>query len=104
MTFFQDSIVAISTPFGNSGIAVIRVSGQKSIEIVDLFFKGKTKLEKVKSNSIIFGKIHANQKTIDDVLISIFRDPHSYTGENVVEIQTQISQPEAVWDDITIKL
>ncbi|MCD4817493.1 MAG: tRNA uridine-5-carboxymethylaminomethyl(34) synthesis GTPase MnmE [Candidatus Cloacimonetes bacterium] len=86
MTFFQDSIVAISTPYGSSGIAVIRLSGENSIEIVDLFFKGKIKLEKVKSNSIIYGKIQENKHIIDDVLISIFRAPHSYTGENVVEI------------------
>ncbi len=82
----QDTIAAIATPFGEGGISVIRVSGEKSFEIVDAIFKGKNSIQSSPSHTILYGKIISNQTIIDTVLISIFRKPHSYTGENVIEI------------------
>ncbi|GGK53702.1 MULTISPECIES: tRNA uridine-5-carboxymethylaminomethyl(34) synthesis GTPase MnmE [Flavobacteriaceae] len=85
----QDTIIALATPSGVGAIAVIRLSGEKSIEIVNQFFKsksGKRKLTEVKSHTIHLGNIIENDRIIDEVLISVFKNPKSYTGENVVEI------------------
>jgi len=86
MFYPKDTICAISTPIGNGAIAVIRISGPQSIEIVSSFFKGKKNLSSVKSHSIVFGKIIDKNSTVDEVLISVFKAPHSYTGEDLVEI------------------
>ncbi len=79
-----DTISAISTPFGTGGIAIIRVSGENAIKIVDNIFSKS--LQKAKSHSAIFGKIIQNNELVDEVIITIFKAPKSYTGENVVEI------------------
>ncbi|MEA3317489.1 MAG: tRNA uridine-5-carboxymethylaminomethyl(34) synthesis GTPase MnmE [Bacteroidota bacterium] len=82
-------ICAISTAQGNGAIAVIRISGTGSIEICDkVFFSPKTdkKLINQKANTIHFGTIKDNDKIIDEVVISIFKNPHSFTGEDIVEI------------------
>lgn len=86
MILKQDTISAISTPQGIGGIAVIRISGEKSIEVVSEFFSGKKDLKFGKSHSINFGKFVFENQVIDEVLVSIFRSPNSYTGEDVVEI------------------
>lgn len=81
-------IVAISTPPGIGGIAIIRVSGIGSIDMVDIIFRtsnGK-KLIDQKANTIHFGTIIKDDMVLDEVLISIFKAPHSFTGEDVVEI------------------
>ncbi len=85
---FDDTIAAIATPAGSGAIAIIRLSGENSIEIADKFFKNTNnkKLINQKANTIIYGEIIDNQQVIDEVLVSIFRKPHSYTGENSVEI------------------
>ncbi|SNY99658.1 tRNA uridine-5-carboxymethylaminomethyl(34) synthesis GTPase MnmE [Flagellimonas pacifica] len=84
----QDNIIALATPSGAGAIAVIRVSGPNSIKIVDSYFKSITgkKLNEQKSHTIHLGHIIANDKALDKVLVSIFKNPNSYTGENVVEI------------------
>jgi tRNA modification GTPase len=83
----EDIIVAIATPPGTSALAIIRLSGKNCIEIVDKIFLGKKSLTKVLSHTIHYGKILDKNKTvIDDVLISVFKAPHSYTGEESVEI------------------
>jgi len=82
---FSDTIVALSTPAGVGAIGVIRLSGLKSIEIVNAIFKGKNLLEQP-SHTIHLGKLVDNQQMIDEVLISLFLGPSSYTKENVVEI------------------
>ena len=79
-----DTISAISTPFGTGGIAIIRVSGENAIKIVDNIFSKS--LQKAKSHYAIFGKIIQNNELVDEVIITIFKAPKSYTGENVVEI------------------
>ena len=89
--FFQDedTIVALATPPGVGAISVIRVSGEKSIELVDRIFLGKNKLSEVQSHTIHYGKIiDSSDELIDDVLVSVFKAPHSYTGENSVEISS----------------
>ena len=85
---YTDNIVALATPSGTGAIAVIRVSGPDAIRLVDKLFKsikGK-KLEQQKSHTIHLGNIVDGGKILDEALVSIFKGPHSYTGENVVEI------------------
>ncbi len=86
MEYKNDTICALSTPPGVSGIAVIRVSGKDAINVVDSYFKGKKSINKSPGNRILFGKIYDETRLIDEVCISLFRNPHSYTGEDVVEI------------------
>tara|TARA_R110001592_G_scaffold363105_1_gene680287 strand:+ start:11201 stop:12589 length:1389 start_codon:yes stop_codon:yes gene_type:complete len=85
----NETIIALATPSGVGAISVIRLSGEKSIEIVDTFFKsvkkGKT-LNNQKSHSIHLGHIINNNVILDEVLVSVFKNPNSYTGENVIEI------------------
>ncbi|MFZ0456625.1 MAG: tRNA uridine-5-carboxymethylaminomethyl(34) synthesis GTPase MnmE [Ignavibacteriaceae bacterium] len=86
--FVEDTIAAVATPPGIGAISIIRVSGSKAINIVDSVFTGKEKLIKADSHSIIYGKISDDDGLIDDVLVSVFRNPRSYTGEDSVEIST----------------
>jgi tRNA modification GTPase len=87
--FTEDTITAIATPSGVGAISVIRVSGPLSIVITDRIFKGKTRLSESDSHTIHYGEIVDDGGIlIDDVLVSVFRNPHSYTGENAVEIST----------------
>jgi len=84
----QDSIVALATPSGAGAIAVIRVSGEDAIAIGAKVFrsvKGKD-LEMQKSHTLHLGHIVDGPKILDEVLISLFKGPNSYTGENTVEI------------------
>ncbi len=80
------TIVALATPPGISGLAVIRVSGEDAFILVDTIFTGKKKLSECSTHTIHYGHIVFNDKLIDSVTASIFRAPNSYTGENVVEI------------------
>ncbi|MBN1326541.1 MAG: tRNA uridine-5-carboxymethylaminomethyl(34) synthesis GTPase MnmE, partial [Candidatus Cloacimonetes bacterium] len=86
MEYRNDTICAVSTPPGTSGIAVIRISGADAVPTVQSIFKSKSDLSKAKSHSIHFGRIVDQGKVIDDVLISVFLAPNSYTGEDVIEI------------------
>jgi tRNA modification GTPase len=84
----QDTIVALATPSGAGAIAVIRVSGTDAIAIGNGIFqstKAKNLLQQ-KSHTLHLGHIVDDQKTLDQVLIALFKGPHSYTGENTVEI------------------
>jgi tRNA modification GTPase len=83
-----DNIIALATPSGVGAIAVIRISGKDAINICQSLFKsinGK-QLSKQKTHTIHLGHIIKDGKALDEVLVSIFKDPQSYTGENVVEI------------------
>lgn len=85
----EDTIIAVSTPSGVGAIANIRLSGPEAISIVDSSFQSIHKnksLLKQKSHTIHLGHIIADGKIIDEVLVSLFNGPNSYTGENVVEI------------------
>ncbi|WP_140938361.1 tRNA uridine-5-carboxymethylaminomethyl(34) synthesis GTPase MnmE [Sphingobacterium lumbrici] len=88
----QDTIVALATSSGSNGaIAVIRVSGSQAISITNSIFKGKN-LTQQASHTIHFGTIREGDDIIDEVLVSLFVGPNSYTKENSVEISTHNSK------------
>lgn len=83
-----DTIIALATPAGAGAIAIIRLSGPEAISIASNHFEsvsGKV-LKNQKSHTIHLGYIKEGKNVLDQALISIFKDPHSYTGENVIEI------------------
>lgn len=85
----EDTIAAIATPVGEGGIAVIRISGSAAFSIVQKIFSSSNKqsLKQALSHTIHLGKIlDADGKVVDQVLASLFQTPHSYTGEDTVEI------------------
>ena len=90
MTFNSDTIVALATPQGIGAIGIIRLSGVNSISICGSIFGTKSlkkiDLDAAASHTIHFGMIHDGELVIDEVLVSLFKAPHSYTGENSVEI------------------
>ena len=79
-----DSICAISSPPGKGGVALIRISGLNSILIVDKIFSKS--INESKGYQIFYGKIISQGEHIDDVLVTVFKNPQSYTGEDTVEI------------------
>ena len=83
------TIAAISTPVGVGGIAVIRISGKESLEIVSRVYKGKADILNVPTHTVHYGHI-INEKgeVIDEVLVTVMKAPRSFTGEDVVEIGT----------------
>jgi tRNA modification GTPase len=85
---YTDSIVALATPSGAGAIAIVRISGENAIAIGNSVFqsiKGKD-LTKQKTHTLHLGHIIDDTKTLDEVLVSIFKGPNSYTGENTIEI------------------
>lgn len=82
----MSTICAVSTPYGVGGIAVIRVSGERAFPIVDSLFRGRVSLCDAQSNTIHFGRIQRQEEELDTVLCSVFRAPHSFTGEDTIEI------------------
>lgn len=90
MEYKDDTIAAIATASGKGSIAVIRVSGKKALEITDSIFQGKKPLNEKYSHTLSFGKIidPGSQKEIDQVLVSVFKSPNSFTGEDMVEINS----------------
>ncbi len=82
---FDDTIVGISTAMGKGAISIIRLSGPQAIEIVNKVFKGRN-LTKVKSHTIHYGHIYNKEELLDEVLVSVFKAPKTYTAEDVVEI------------------
>src|SRR5690606_14934994 len=88
----KDTIVALATsPGANGAIAVVRLSGSQAITITDAVFKGKD-LQNQPSHTIHFGTIRDGGEIIDEVLVSLFKGPHSYTKEDVVEISIHNSK------------
>ncbi|MBR9777451.1 MAG: tRNA uridine-5-carboxymethylaminomethyl(34) synthesis GTPase MnmE [Cytophagales bacterium] len=83
----EDTIIALATPQGVGAIAVIRLSGNNAIKLANQVFYGKD-LEKQESHTIHFGTIRDEKRVIDEVLVSLFIAPKSFTKENVVEIST----------------
>ena len=84
----QETIIALATPNGLGAISVIRISGKEAIKITEKLFKGKNNkiLSKQKSHTVHLGHLLKNGHELDEVLISLFKEPHSYTGEDTVEI------------------
>ena len=81
---FEDTIAAIATPLAQGAISIIRLSGPEAIAIADSLFSGN--LLKAKSHTIHYGFIEEDGEPVDEVLVSVFRAPRSYTAEDVVEI------------------
>lgn len=84
----RNTIAAISTPMGTGGVGIIRISGEKSIETADKIFTAFSgeKLADSKGYRAHYGRVFENGTPIDEAVCLVFRAPHSYTGENVVEI------------------
>ena len=82
----NDTIAAISTPFGEGAVALIRISGPNSLGIADAIFRGRAKPSEAQARLQQFGKIVEGEVVLDDVLLSVFRAPASYTAEDIVEI------------------
>ena len=80
------TIAAISTPAGTGGIAVVRVSGDDALSLVDRLFRGKHALREARGYSVHYGELRSGEEVIDEVLCTVFRAPHSFTGEDTVEI------------------
>lgn len=82
----QDTIVALSTPAGSGAIGIIRLSGKEAIDIVNGVFKGKD-LKQQATHTLHFGTISSDEgEVIDEVVVGLFIEPKSYTGEDVVEV------------------
>ena len=82
---YKDAICAIATPYGVGSISVIRTSGEDALVLVNKVFKGKN-LTKVKPNTIHYGYIMDDTEVVDEVMVSVFHAPKSFTGENSIEI------------------
>jgi tRNA modification GTPase len=84
----EGTIIALSTASGAGAIAIIRLSGDAAITTTDQLFRTKSqkKLVDQKSHSIHLGELMDGERIIDEVLVSVFKNPHSYTGEDVIEI------------------
>ncbi len=85
----HNTICAIATPPGEGAIAVIRISGEKCFEITEKIFEPASKnktLTNLKSHTLVYGHIKDNGETLDEVLVAIYKKPHSYTGEDSIEI------------------
>ena len=86
----METIAAISTAPGLGGIGIIRITGDKAFEILLKIFKSTKvkKIEDIVPNTIIYGKIYDDSRMVDEVLVSFFKSPNSYTKEDLVEINT----------------
>jgi len=82
----NDAIAAISTPFGEGAIAIVRLSGARAGAIADAVFRGRRALGEAEAGRRLFGRLVDGGETVDEVVVSIHRAPASYTGEDVVEI------------------
>ena len=82
----NDTIAAISTPFGEGAIALLRLSGSRAVELADAVFRSKVRVSALAPRVQQFGAICDGDEKLDDVLLTVFRAPASYTGEDVVEI------------------
>ena len=87
----EDTIIAPATPVGGA-LCIIRVSGERAIEVSDEVFRGRRALRDVATATVHYGDIVDGADVVDDVLVSVFRAPHSYTGENLVEISAHGSR------------
>ena len=84
----NDNIIALASPSGIGAISLIRISGPESIQIVNNNFKGIENISLInqEANTVQLGYIYNNTNVIDKVLVTVFRNPKSYTGEDLVEI------------------
>ena len=87
----NDTIIAPATPVGGA-LCIIRLSGERAIEVCDEVFRGRRALCDVAASTVHYGNIVDGEEVVDDVLVSVFCAPHSYTGENLVEISSHGSR------------
>ena len=83
-SYKSESICAISSPPGIGGVSLIRISGPNSFSIVEKIFSKS--LKEISGYQVLYGKIIEKKQIIDDVIVAVFKNPHSFTGENTVEI------------------
>lgn len=81
----HDTIVAPATPTGGA-IAIVRISGSEAIAVAERLFRGRSPLSEAAGRTVHYGSIHDGERLVDEVLVTLFRTPHSYTGEDSVEI------------------
>ena len=81
--FIEDTISAIATPIGNGGVSIVRLSGNKSFDIINKMFSSQN----LEANRIYHGWILENNERVDEVIVLPFKAPNSYTGEDIIEIQ-----------------
>ena len=89
MTFHNDTIAAIATAMSDSGIGIVRISGDEAIEVADKIFRSVNpdkKLKNVKSHTVHYGFIYDGDTFLDEVMVIVMKGPRSYTTENTVEI------------------
>ena len=82
----SDTIAALATPWGTGAVALIRISGPEAVAVTDNIFRGRQTLAGAEPGRVARGNIRHEDRTIDEVLVTVFRAPKSYTGEDVVEI------------------
>jgi tRNA modification GTPase len=82
----DDTIAAIATPLGEGGLAVVRLSGPKALEIADKCFRGAVTPQEAHSHTLHYGAIERNREKVDEVILAVMRAPRTYTKEDVVEI------------------
>ena len=81
-----DTIAAIATPMSESGIGIVRLSGEDAIEIADKIFRGRRPLKEEKTYTIHYGHVVEDGEVIDEVLVMLMRAPKSFTGEATGEL------------------
>ena len=88
MEYRNDTIAAIATPAGHGAIAIVRLTGENSVEIASKIFKGSLFLEELEGNTNTFGRIFDSKtgQDVDEVILALYRSPKSFTGEDMVEI------------------
>ena len=93
MILKSETIAAVATALNDSGIGIIRVSGDEAIEIVNKIYRspGKKRLVDFESHTINYGFIYDGDELIDEVMVSIFKAPRSYTAEDTVESRKDIA-------------
>lgn len=83
-----NTIAAIATPLGTGGIGVVRISGEDALKVADRIIKSPAhpEISSMKGYTCAFGRAYDMEGAIDEVVVTVFRAPKSYTGEDVVEI------------------
>ncbi len=91
MVLEEDTIVALSTPQGSGALAIVRLSGSRAVQVVEVVFVGKRPLREVPNHTVVYGRLMGTDETgaevtLDEVMVAVHRGPYSYTGEDLVEI------------------
>ena len=96
--FIDDTIAAIATAPGEGGIGIIRISGEKSLQVAQSIFKSKSgkMIKDYNARTLIYGTVVDNEKVIDEVLVAYMKGPNSYTAEDVMMV-TKMADGKLVW-------